>query len=230
LNTRPGGLDRFLTRAQTTSFIIVRNDTTQYEKYFNGYRRDSIVTSFSVAKAFVSVLVGIAVDQGKVKSVTDPITLYLPELERRDPRFNRVTIKDLLRMSSGLRYVEGSPPHDEQRTYMDPNLRRAGLESTNIEDDPGTHWLYNNYNPLLIGMILERVSGRSVTDLLQTEIWRPLGMEYGVNTIRNCAAGDAKGTQVFVKPSVLQPSEPTPLCTMNNSVGSYFLFTCSSRS
>ena len=174
-----GELDRFLERTGTTSFIVIRSDTVVYEKYFNGWRRDSIFTSFSVAKAFVSTLVGIAIDRGLIHSVDDPVTRYLPELARRDPRFERITVGDLLRMSSGLRYVEGAPPHDDERTYMDPDLRRAALESTLIVEDPGHHWLYNNYNPLLLGMILERVSGGSVTALLQTALWNPVGMEFG---------------------------------------------------
>lgn len=175
---RIGDFERFLARTQTTSFIVIRNDTILYERYFNGWGRDSIFTSFSVAKAFVSTLVGIAIDHGQIHSVTDPITTYLPELARRDPRFSRITIRDLLRMSSGLRYVEDEPPHDDQRTYMDPDLRRAALEGSVIAEEPGRRWLYNNYNPLLLGVILERVSGRSVTAQLQDELWGPLGMEY----------------------------------------------------
>jgi CubicO group peptidase (beta-lactamase class C family) len=174
-----GDLERFLDGTLTTSFIVIRNDTILYEHYFNGWGRDSIFTSFSVAKAFVATLVGIAIDRGQIHGVADSVTAYLPELARRDPRFNRITIRDLLRMSSGLRYVEDDPPHDDQRTYMDPDLRLTGLEGSTIVEGPGRHWLYNNYNPLLLGMILERASGRSVTDLLQAGIWEPLGMEYG---------------------------------------------------
>jgi CubicO group peptidase (beta-lactamase class C family) len=176
---RVGDLQRFLQGTLTTSFIVIRNDTILYEKYFNGWGRDSIFTSFSTAKAFVSMLVGIAIDRGLIHSVADAITAYLPELARRDPRFNRITIRDLLRMSSGLRYVDDAPPRDDQRTYMDPDLRRAGLEGSTVVQESGRRWLYNNYNPLLLGIILERVSGRSITDLLQRGLWDPLGMEFG---------------------------------------------------
>jgi len=174
-----GALDPFLERTGSTSFIVIRNDTVLYEQYFNGWARDSTFTSFSVAKAFVSTLVGIAIDRGLIHSVDDSVTRYLPELARRDTRFSRISIGDLLRMSSGLRYVEERPPHDDQRTYMDPDLRRAALDSSMIVEEPGHHWLYNNYNPLLLGMILERASGGSVTALLQSALWNPLGMEFG---------------------------------------------------
>ena len=173
-----GSLDRLLTRTQTQAFIVIQNDAIVYEKYFNGYHRDSMMTSFSVAKSFVSTLVGIAIDKGLIHSGQDPITMYLPELAQRDIRFGQITIKDLLHMSSGLRYVEDESPYDNDITYLDPDLRRAAFEKTNIIEPPNIHWLYNNYNPLLIGIILERVSGKSVTNLLQTELWGPLGMEY----------------------------------------------------
>lgn len=173
-----GDLDTILRDTQTTSFIVIKDDRVIYEKYFNGYNRDSMVTSFSVAKSFDSTLVGIAIDEGLISGVSDPITKYLPELAKRDARFAQVTIKDLLAMSSGLRYEEDAPRHDDWLTYLYPDLRELALQKTEIVEGPAKHWLYNNYNPLLIGMILERVTGKSVTQYLQEKLWSPLGMEY----------------------------------------------------
>lgn len=173
-----GRLDDFLSRTQTTSLIVIQDDTIIYQQFFNGWGPDSIFTSFSVAKAFVSTLVGIAIDRGLIHGVADTITRYLPELARRDPRMGRITIRDLLRMASGLRYVEDEEPYDNRWTYLPPDLRRSALERSTIVEEPGKRWLYNNYNPLLLGMILERVSHRTVTDLLQRWIWDPLGMQH----------------------------------------------------
>lgn len=175
---RVGDLETFLTRSATTSFIVIKDDGILYEKYFNGYRRDSIVTSFSVAKSFVSTLVGIAIDEGKIGSINDSITKYLPELVKRDPRFARITIQDLLLMSSGMRYHEDDPDNDDDITYHAADLRKAALEKTAIVGAPGEHWHYNNYHPLLLGIILERVTGMSVTAYLQEKLWGPLGMEH----------------------------------------------------
>jgi len=171
-------LDGFLRKTQTTSFIVIKDNRVLYEKYFNGYARDSVVTSFSVAKSFDSTLVGAAIDDGLIGSVSDPITKYLPELVAKDKRFANISIKDLLMMSSGIRYEEGEPHHDDWLTYLYPDLRELALKKTEIVVAPGQHWLYNNYNPLLIGMILERVTGESVTEYLQEKLWTPLGMEY----------------------------------------------------
>ena len=175
---RVGNVERFLTRSATTSFLVIKDDALIYEHYFNGYRKDSIVTSFSMAKSFDSTLVGIAIDEGKMGSVHDPITKYLPHLARREPRFAQITIRDLLLMSSGIRYNEGPPYHDNDVTYHAADLRQAAMEKTAIVDAPGKHWLYNNYHPLLLGMILERVTGKSVTAYLQEKLLEPLGMEY----------------------------------------------------
>jgi len=173
-----GDVERFLIRSNTTSFLVIKNDVVIYENYFNGFKRDSIVTSFSTAKSFDSSLVGIAIDEEKIGSVHDPITKYLPELARRDPRFAQITIQDLLLMSSGIRYNEDPPDQDNEVTYHAADLRKAALEKTAIVDAPGKHWLYNNYHPLLLGMVLERVTGMSVTAYLQEKLWEPLGMEY----------------------------------------------------
>jgi CubicO group peptidase (beta-lactamase class C family) len=176
---RVGDLEDLLRRTLSASFIAIQDGAVVYEDYFNGYDRDSMCTSFSVAKSFASTLVGIAVDEGRIVSVNDPITKYLPELKSRDARFERITIKDLLSMRSGLRYVEDDDRYrDNVVTYMAPDLRQAALRQTEVMEAPGSRFLYNNYNPLLVGMILERTTGQSVSAYLQDRLWTPLGMEF----------------------------------------------------
>ncbi len=170
-------LEDFLKSTDTTSFLVIRDDAILYEWYGNGYNRDSIVTSFSVAKSFVSALIGFAIEDGYIHSVEDPITDYIPELLHRDSRFREITIRHLLTMTSGLKYVKDGPPWgDDMRTYYAIDLRKSAL-SVEIEKKPGEEFLYNNYNPLLLGLILERATGRSATEYLEEKIWQPLGME-----------------------------------------------------
>jgi hypothetical protein len=169
--------NELLTSTQTTAFLIIKDDRLIYENYLNGYGRDSINTSFSVAKSFVSALVGIAIDEGLIDSVDDPITRYIPELEDRDIRYSAITIKDLLSMASGLRYVEEETPFsDDTKTYYDPNLRAVALSAV-IEEEPGKTFHYNNYNYLLLGVILERATGMPVAKYMEEKLWKPLGME-----------------------------------------------------
>ena len=171
-------LHRFLAETGTTAFLVIRDDTLLYEGYFNAYDRTSTQTSFSVAKSFVSALVGIAIREGHIGSVDDPVTEYIPELEGQG--MDKVTIRHLLTMSSGLEYSGegggGGPLGDDAKTYYDPNLRELAL-TVEPEVEPGTRWEYNNYHPLLLGMILERATDRPVATYLSQKLWRPLGME-----------------------------------------------------
>jgi hypothetical protein len=170
-------LERFLAASQTTAFLIARGDALLYEGYFNGYRRESTQTSMSVAKSVLGALVGIAIDHGRIGSVDDPITRYVPELADRDRRFDKVTLRHLLTMTSGLRYEEGGGPwSDDTATYYAPDLRALALTRTEVVEAPGRRFHYN-FNPLLVGLALERAVGMPVATSLERTLWQPLGME-----------------------------------------------------
>ena len=171
-------LDDFLAAHATRAFLVVHRDRIVYERYFNGGSPTRLETSFSMAKSFTSTLVGIAIDEGDIASVEDPVTRYVPELARRDSRFGRVRIRHLLTMSSGLAYEErGLPWSDDAVTYYGTDLREVALEDSRVDRPPGQQWLYNNFNPLLLGLLLERATGERVADYMATRLWRPLGAE-----------------------------------------------------
>lgn len=168
----------FLSESGTTSFLVIQNDDILYEWYGNGYERDSLVTSFSVAKSFVSALIGFAIDDGYISSEDDPITKYIPELLQKDERFSEITIKHLLTMTSGIHYEKDGPPWgDDMLTYYAVDMRKSAL-SVQIDEAPGKTFKYNNYNPLLLGLIIERTTGKAVTAYLEEKVWSQLGMEY----------------------------------------------------
>ena len=171
-------LEEYLAYTNTTAFIILHRDQLLYEGYFNGADRVTIQTSFSVAKSFTSTLVGIALHEGFIHNIDDPITNYLPELLGRDPRFEEITIRHLIMMKSGLRWVrdESNPFSDDFVTYYSPDLRETALNSEIVEA-PGQRFQYNDYNPLLVGMILERTTGMSVAEYMETRLWQPMGAE-----------------------------------------------------
>jgi CubicO group peptidase (beta-lactamase class C family) len=178
-------LDGFLERTKTNSFLVIRNDTLIYEKYFRGNTKESIQTSFSASKSVLSLLIGVAIQQKKIKSVNDPITDYLPELAARDDRFKKITIAHLLRMRSGLKYSHKmSFPFvnsDDPKTYYHPDLRRVALNHTEIVAEPDEKFSYNNYNALLIGLILERACAQSVSSNFQENMWAKIGAEFNAN-------------------------------------------------
>lgn len=177
-DSTPLPFEAFLEASGTNAFLVIRDDALLYERYYNGADEKTLLTSFSVAKSFLSTLVGVAVSEGYIRSVDDPVTRYLPELAERDPRFGQVTLRHLLDMRSGLRYEErGLPWSDDALTYFSPDLRALALTRTEVVRPPGEVFLYNNYNPLLLGLVLKRTTGRSVAKYLEEKLWRPLGME-----------------------------------------------------
>lgn len=189
-------LDAFLAETETQSLLVIQDDEVVFERYSNGWRRDSMVTSFSVAKSFVSTLVGIAVEEGVIDSIDDPITAYLPELVERDARFEQITIRHLLLMASGLEYQESGWfmfNGDDPLTTYHPDQRKLAITNTRIGTPPGETFSYNKYHPQLLGLILERTTGMSVTAWTQSRLWDPLGMEYdGAWTLDSDASGFEK--------------------------------------
>lgn len=175
-----GEAEQFFTETDTTSFIIIKDDKLIYERYFNDYSRDRLNTSFSVAKSFVSFLIGKAIEEAYIESVQEPITNYIPELKNKG--FEDISIEHLLMMSSGIRYTEDQLLFsDDAKTYYSPNLRHLALMETKVNDRPGEKFLYNNYHPLLLGIILERATEKTISAYLEETLWKPVGMEYSAS-------------------------------------------------
>jgi CubicO group peptidase (beta-lactamase class C family) len=171
-------LEDFLEASNTTAFIVLHDDAMLYEGYFNGSSHEATQSSFSAAKSFASTLVGIAIEEGFIGSLEDPITVYVPELLERDARFADITIRHLLMMTSGIRFERdaSNPFSDDFITSHSPDLRAAAL-NTEIVEAPGQRFHYNDYNPELIGMVLERATGMPVSEYLATRLWSPMGAE-----------------------------------------------------
>jgi CubicO group peptidase (beta-lactamase class C family) len=170
-------LEAWLAANTTQGFVVLQRGRVIYEGYFNGHHRDDTATSFSVAKSVLATLVDLAVADGRIGSLDDPLTRYVPELRQRDARFDQVTLRHLLNMNAGLHYTEYPfPTSDGAKTYYWPDLRRLALDRATIDRPPGQAWLYNNYHPLLIGLVLERTTGMPVAAWLEQRLWQPAGM------------------------------------------------------
>lgn len=170
--------DEFLKTNATVAFLIIKNDTIQYENYFNGYDESSIVSSFSMAKSITSILIGCAIDDGLIKSVDEPIVNYIPELSKNG--LNKVTIKHLLQMTSGIEFKESyiNPFADVATFYYGTDLEEA-VENRRPEVEPGTKFRYSSGDTQVLGLVLERaLKNKTITEYLEEKIWRPLGMEY----------------------------------------------------
>ncbi|HEY8102226.1 MAG TPA: serine hydrolase [Burkholderiaceae bacterium] len=171
--------DETMERNGTIAFIVLQHGNIIVEHYYNGYNRDSMTTSFSVAKSVVSALVGIAIDEKKIAGVDDPITRYVPELLKNDRRFSKIKLRHLLEMRSGILFDdrEGSPWSDAAIFYLTPDLQ-SKLAALKIEHAPDKVYHYSSGDTQLLGLIIQRATGMPLPDYLQKKIWQPMGAAY----------------------------------------------------
>jgi CubicO group peptidase (beta-lactamase class C family) len=171
-------LDTALMNSKTYAFLVIRNDSLLYEKYFGEWQEDQLFPSYSVAKSFTSALTGVALQEGKIKSLDDPITNYLPELLKNDPRFGQVTIQHILDMRSGIHFNENYPNlfADVWKMGFSTDLDKY-IKHLTIEKPSGGAFEYKSVNSQLLGMVVERAVGKHLSAYLTEKIWQPLGME-----------------------------------------------------
>ncbi|MDX9908223.1 MAG: serine hydrolase [Mariniphaga sp.] len=172
---------QYLDSSYTQGFLFIKNDTIRYENYWRGQEEDIQHISWSMAKSYLSALFGIAMEEGFIKSIDQTVDEYIPEL--KGSGYEGVKIKDVLQMSSGVKFDE---------TYSDPesdiNRYWGGFVSGESQDEfagtlinetpPGTYNKYVSIDTHVLGMILVKATGRSLTDYLQEKIWKPLGAEF----------------------------------------------------
>jgi CubicO group peptidase (beta-lactamase class C family) len=166
-----------LKKSGTMTLIVIRNDSIIYQWERKGYTNSKVIPSFSLAKSFVSVLTGIAVDEGYIKSIDDPITNYLDYLDKE--KFGKITIQHLLDMQSGIKFNENyfNPFSDIAKYYYGTHLKKY-LSHLDVEYEAGKKFRYISINTQILGLILEKATGKSLTEYLQEKLWTPLGMEY----------------------------------------------------
>jgi CubicO group peptidase (beta-lactamase class C family) len=142
---------------------------------------NSHLLSFSMAKSFTLTLVGMAIADGKIESVNQPVIRYLPEL--KGSGYEAASIQDLLEMSSGAKFSNdlGDPKSDP---YVMWNHAMEGdgkvrdfLKSITSAEPPGLKFAYNDGNAQVLGWLVTRVTRHSLADYLWQKLWQPLGME-----------------------------------------------------
>ncbi len=172
-------LEDFLKRTDTVAFLVVQQGYIVYERYFHGFSPQSLIASFSLAKSVVSALVGIALNEGSISNIEDPVTQYLPELSAQDPRFAAVRLRHLLEMRSGVAFKNNSrmPWGDPARFYLTRDL--AGyVRRLQIERPADESYHYSNADTQLLAMVLERATGLPLARYVEEKLWQPMGATF----------------------------------------------------
>lgn len=162
---------------ETVSFVVIRNDSLLYERYWEGYSDTSLVNSFSMAKSFIGTLIGCAIRDGLIKSVDEPVGNYLEAFREGDKA--KVTIRHLLTMSSGIDFKEDylSLLAWPAEAYYGDDVNALTLKAGTILP-PGKVWFYKGGDTQLLGMILQKVTGKKVAEYASERLWKPMGAEH----------------------------------------------------
>ncbi|HSH26990.1 MAG TPA: serine hydrolase domain-containing protein, partial [Wenzhouxiangella sp.] len=163
--------------------IVLVDGRIHLEEYAPGVDENTLWTSFSVAKSITSLLLGVALDEGHVDSLDDPLADYIPALA--DSEYARVTVRELLTMTSGVAWDEdyADADSDVAQMYMQPCERDEAHIVTYMKDLPrahpaGTRFNYSTGETDLLGILIEQATGLSLAEYLSGSVWRPFGMAH----------------------------------------------------
>jgi CubicO group peptidase (beta-lactamase class C family) len=161
----------------SVAFLVFKADSLTYEKYWEGYSDSSYSNSFSMAKSIVSMLIGAAITDGFIKSTQEPVSNYLPEFKEGEK--SKIRIIDLLRMSSGLSWDESysSPFSMTTEAYYGSDLNRLVMSQT-VTSEPGQRYNYLSGDTQLLAFIVEKATGKRVSEYLSERVWKPIGATY----------------------------------------------------
>jgi len=175
----------------TVAYVVIKNDSIIFEEYWNGYSADSSSNSFSMAKSWISTLVGIAIKEGKIESINQKACDFLPEFCEGDN--SKITIKHLLTMSSGLDWDEDyhDPLGQTAEAYFAPNLKKQMMRLKAVEP-PGEIFKYHSSCSQLLAFIVESATGQSVNEYTSEKLWKPMGAKHPALWNTDTKRGDEK--------------------------------------
>ncbi len=170
----------FLAEMETTGLIVLQGGRVVFEDYWLGNDATTQTIGWSMSKSFVSALIGIAIGEGAIASVEDPVTRYAPELA--GGAYDGVRLKDVLQRSSGARWNEDyNDPNSDVHAYSRVMVEAGSLDAFAAglvrERPPGTFNRYNSTDTHVLGLVLRRATRRSLAEYLRDKLWAPLGME-----------------------------------------------------
>ena len=164
----------YLTTYDSEAVLIWIGDSLVLEEYWNQTNAQTPFNSFSMAKSFAALAVGVAIDRGEIPSVQAPLGDYLPAYSQGDDADLR--LEHLLHMASGIDFGESysSPFGYMAKAYFGSELHEETTKY-HVSKTPGTEWKYEGGNSVLLGMALEKATGENVSDYFSRHVWQPIG-------------------------------------------------------
>ena len=200
-NGKKQDFEIFLKETNTNAFIISRNGKITYEQYWNGKTQSTVLPSYSVAKTMTSLLIGQLIDEGKIKE-SDTFVSILPKF-KANSSFDKVTIRDLLDMNSGIGVSDNYPTGPSgwgvaiAQMYATTDMNWFLMNNRKMKEEPGTFPEYRSVNTQMLGMIIQKVTGRSLAEEFTDRVWQKVGADYDATWNVDSAAGHEKAFCCF---------------------------------
>ncbi|RFP85755.1 class C beta-lactamase-related serine hydrolase [Rhodobacteraceae bacterium 63075] len=177
----PEGYDAWVKARAVTAIVVLKDGLLRHEAYYLGTGPDDLRISWSVAKSFLSALLGVLLEEGEIESLEDPVTRYAPALE--GTAYDGATIEDVLQMESGVKFNEDYFDFWSDINKMGRVLALGGSMdgfAADIDEtiaEPGEMWKYVSIDTHVLSMVLRGATGRPIAELLSEHIIAPLGLE-----------------------------------------------------
>ena len=174
-------IDGYLGRNPVTGLLIAQGDTILLERYQYGRTDSQRMTSFSMAKTLIALMIGIALDQGKIKSIDDRAQVYVPSLQ--GSAYGATPIRHLLTMSSGVKFREDYDGRDDSARLSQATIGggSGGARAARLFDEriaePGARWSYASAETFVLALVLREAIGQPIADYFSQTIWQPIGAE-----------------------------------------------------
>jgi len=184
-----------LNKYETVAFLVIKDTNLVFESYWEGYSENSKSSSFSMAKSIVGLLVGIALDEGLISSLDDPVSKYITEF--KDKKYV-ITIRDLLTMSSGLKWNESyyNPFSVTTKSYYGRNLDKLVIKCKSIKP-PAEKYRYIAANPQLLSIIIKNVTNKTLSEYCSEKLWKPMGAKNDASWSLDQENGSEKSSCCF---------------------------------
>lgn len=168
--------DKFMEDTKTSAMLVVKDDVIKYEEYFFGGDENTLFSSNSMGKSFVSALMGIAVSEGYVESIEDPLGKYIPEFAGTE--LENIPVKACLQMASGIDFDEDNDMSGfSMRTLMGTPAMKV-ISKYGMQEEPYTYRRYLSINTEILGQVIKNAAGRSLAEYMEEKLWKKIGADH----------------------------------------------------
>lgn len=167
----------YFSKYQTVAYLVIKDTTILSETYWSGYDKESISNSFSMSKSIISLLIGCAIQDGLIKDINEPVSNFIKEY--KEGARSKITLRNLLMMSSNLNWDESysSLFSITTQAYYGNDVKRIVLKLHSL-GEPGKYFDYRGSDPQLLALVIEKVTGKTLSEYASEKLWKPMGAEY----------------------------------------------------